>query len=85
MKSFTRHLDNVGESYLQHGRHAVGFAAHMFVGSLACLAHAILPFLFEGTASDVIRRLHDRMVVSRQQLTPKARPSVVSDSVVAER
>ncbi len=83
MKYLTKHLDSVSESYLQHGRHASSFAASMFVGSLACLGHAIFPFLFERTGSDIIRCLHDRMVVNRLQLTP--RPSGVSEPVTAER
>ena len=85
MKYLTKHLDSVSESYFQHGRHALSFAAAMFVGSLACLGHAIFPFLFERTGSDIIRRLHDRMVVNRHQLTPSPRARVVSDPVAAER
>ena len=85
MKYFKKHLDSVGENYFQHLRHASGFAAHMFVGSLACLGHAIFPFLFARTGSDAIRRLHERMVVNRHRLTPTARPSVLSDAVPAER
>ena len=73
MSLFTRHLDSVGETYLQHARHAVGFSLGMFLGSLACLVHAVLPFVFERTGSDCIRRLHDRMVVNRHKLTPKKR------------
>lgn len=82
MKFFSRHLDSVDESYFQHACHAGGFALRMFLGSLACLAHAVFPFLFERTGSDVIRRLHDRMLVNRHQLTPAA---VAPDSAVAER
>ena len=73
MKYFSRHLDRVGEDYFQHARHALGFAASMFLGSLACLAHAVFPFLFERTGSEVIRRLHDRMVVNRHRLTTGAK------------
>ena len=73
MNLFTRHLDTVGESYLQHARHAFGFSAAMFFGSLACLVHALLPFLFEKTGSDCIRRLHDRMVVNRRSLGARER------------
>ena len=82
MKYFSRHLDSVGESYFQHARHAFGFAAGMFLGSLACLAHAVFPFLFERTGSDVIRRLHDRMVVNRPRLTPSEKGTL---SAVGER
>lgn len=85
MSYFTRHLDRVDETYLQHLRHALGFAAGMFVGSLYCLAHALFPFLFERAGSDVIRRLHDRMVVNRHTLTPKrdALLDATPDSAVA--
>lgn len=85
MKFFNQHLQDVGESYFQHGRHAAGFAALMFLGSLACLGHAIFPFLFQRTGSDVIRRLHDRMVVNRHRLTPKAQDTMRPQSAVAQR
>ena len=86
MNYFTRHLDSVDESYIQHGRHALGFAVLLFVGSLVCLVHAACPFLFERAGSDIIRRLHDRMVVNRHRLTPKpeARLEVASGPAVAE-
>lgn len=87
MSHFTRHLRSVDESYVQHGRHALGFAVHMFVGSLACLVHALCPFLLERTGSDIIRRLHDRMVVNRQRLTPssKAHRDLVHLPAVTDR
>jgi hypothetical protein len=37
----------------------------MLAGGLACLVHALLPFLFERTASHCIDQLHQRMVVHR--------------------
>ena len=37
----------------------------MFLGSVACLLHALLPFLFVNTGSRVIAELHDRMVANR--------------------
>jgi hypothetical protein len=85
MKFLNEHLESVGESYFQHAMHAASFAALMFVGSLACLGHAIFPFLFQRTGSDVIRRLHDRMVVNRHNLTPKVQLSVSLDSATAKR
>lgn len=60
-----RHLDSVNETYLEHMGHAMGFAAVMAFGAVACFVHALLPFLFERTGSDCIRRLHERMVVNR--------------------
>ena len=61
MSALTEHLDEVGETYLQHLGRAVGFAAAMLAGALACLVHALLPFLFVRTGSDCIRRLHRQM------------------------
>lgn len=85
MHYFTRHLHSVDETYAQHFRHALGFAVSMFVGSLYCLVHALLPFLFERAGSDVIRRLHERMVVNRHKLTPRPGAPLGSapDSAVA--
>jgi hypothetical protein len=85
MKYSSKHLESVGESYIQHGRHAAGFAALMFVGSLACLGHALFPFLFERTGSDIIRRLHERMVVNRHHLTPKGCLDAAPDPALAKR
>ena len=85
MSYLKRHLRSVDESYIQHGRHALGFAAGMFVGSLACLVHAILPFLFERAGSDIIRRLHDRMVVNRHRLTPKPESQSFSAPALTDR
>lgn len=87
MKQLTRHLDSVNETYFQHARHAMSFALHLFAGALVCMIHAVFPFLFERTGSDIIGRLHDRMVVNRRRLTPgsKASLGVGRDAVVAKR
>jgi hypothetical protein len=71
MRRLTTHLDVVDETYAQHFRHATSFALEMFAAGLACLVHAVLPFLFERTGSDCIRRLHERMVVNRHRLTAR--------------
>lgn len=65
MKMFTSHPGSVGESYLQHLRHATGFGVHMVVGGLACLVHGLFPFWFVSTGSRQIAALHDRMVINR--------------------
>lgn len=80
MSYFTRHLDGVDESYLQHARHALGFSLYLFLGGVVCLVHALLPFLFERTGSDIIRGLHDRMVVNRHRLTPNTRSAMAPAS-----
>jgi len=68
---FTEHPAAIGESYLQHLRHACGFAALMLTGGGACLVHAIFPFLCQKTGSAAITRLHQRMVVNRTRPAPE--------------
>ena len=63
------HLNNVNESYFQHMRHALSFTAEMLVGAVCCLIHAIFPFLFEHAGSQIVNKLHDRMVVNRANLS----------------
>jgi len=63
--SFTRHPQEVGETYAEHMATAFGFGTAMLRGGLACLIHGLLPFLCTTTGSATIRRLHDRMVVNR--------------------
>ncbi len=71
-KLFVDHPQSVGESYFQHLRHAAGFSLQMIWGGLACLVHAILPFLFVKTGSDVIARLHETMVLNRRARANRA-------------
>ncbi|MCK8786984.1 DUF6356 family protein [Roseomonas sp. NAR14] len=63
--SFTEHPASVGESYLEHMRVAAWFGWRMLLASLACFAHALLPFLFTRTGSRTIELLHARMVRNR--------------------
>lgn len=69
---FTRHPRSVGETYTEHFGVAVGFGGKMLLAGLTCLVHAVLPSLFERTASRCIDELHDRMVVSRARQTGSA-------------
>ena len=62
---FLEHPRSVGESYLEHQRHAFAFVVSLLGAALACLVHALVPGLFVRTGSQAITRLHDRMVVNR--------------------
>jgi hypothetical protein len=62
---FLDHPRSVGESYLEHQRHAFGFGMTLLGAALACLVHAMVPALFVRTGSETVTRLHDRMVVHR--------------------
>lgn len=57
---FTRHPASVGETYFGHMAFASWFASRLFAAGAAALVHAFLPFLFETTASGIIRELYER-------------------------
>ena len=59
------HPRRVGETYFEHQRTALGFAALLFRAAAACFVHALVPSLFETTASRAVADLHERMVKSR--------------------
>ena len=65
---FLAHPRSAGESYGRHLVTAVGFAAAMIGGGLACLVHALVPGLFERTGSNAISDLHHRMLCQRRNL-----------------
>lgn len=55
------HPRKVGENYVEHAGIASRFGATMIVGGLKCLAHAILPAIFERSASDCVAKLHGEL------------------------
>lgn len=55
---FTEHPTEVGETYGEHLVHAGSVGLTLIGAGLACLVHAVLPFLFVNTGSATIRRLH---------------------------
>jgi hypothetical protein len=62
---FIEHPASVGESYAEHGMHALSFGASMLRGALACFVHAVCPWLCTTLGSRTVLRLHDRMIVNR--------------------
>ena len=67
---FNEHPASVDESYGQHMATASYFGVRMLGAGLACLVHAVFPFLFVTTGSDTIRGLHDRMSARRASACP---------------
>jgi hypothetical protein len=70
LELFTEHPASVGETYGEHMSRAAGFGVRMMLGGLACMVHAVLPFLFVRTGSRAIAELNDRMVVNRRVASP---------------
>ncbi len=58
MKSlFTKHPHSLGESYFEHLANAMRFGGYMILGGLACITHAIFPFIFKKTASNFLFKM----------------------------
>ena len=65
LAKFTAHPASVNETYFQHMKSALTFSLTFFTGSIIALVHAFFPFLFEKTGSELITRLHQKMVSQR--------------------
>ncbi len=65
---FCDHPASVDETYTEHLAAAGGFALRLFAAALVCAVHAVLPFLFEKTASTLVAGLYERMVAKRRRL-----------------
>jgi hypothetical protein len=48
---FTQHPHSINETYFQHLKFAFCFGSRMLLSALACMIHAVFPFLFEKTGS----------------------------------
>ncbi len=57
---FTAHPASVDETWSQHARFAFGVARSLALAAMAAAVHAVLPFLFQTTASQTVDRLHAR-------------------------
>ena len=74
MHYFTKHLEYINEGYFEHMSHALRFTLQLAAGAMACLVHAIFPFLCEKTGSNIIRKLNHDMVTHRDQLSRRKIP-----------
>jgi hypothetical protein len=59
-KVFLDHPASVDEGFFEHMGFALWFSGMLFAAAFAALAHAIVPCLFEKTASGIIARLYSR-------------------------
>lgn len=57
---FLDHPAKVQETYLQHLFFAAKFSGLLLTAAGAALVHAVIPCLFERTASDIIAKLYQR-------------------------
>ncbi|MFW2542041.1 DUF6356 family protein [Primorskyibacter sp. 2E107] len=61
IRAFVDHPASVNETYLQHAAFAGRFAILLFAAGGAALVHAVVPPLFESTASRMIKQMHADM------------------------
>jgi len=60
INKLSRHLDESGLTYAQHMVRAVTIFFHLTAASLCVLIHAIFPFMFETTASDIMKTIQKK-------------------------
>ena len=72
---FTVHPATVGESWAGHARFALSTSGLLAGAALAAAVHAVVPSLFETTASRIIDRLHALVHA------PRAADAAMIDSV----
>ena len=58
LSAFRDHPASVGETYPEHMAFALRFGARLFCAGAAAFVHALVPALFETTASDTVRAMH---------------------------
>ena len=58
---FTEHPNEAGETYIQHGTQAIRYSFTFFLLFFIALIHAILPFLFKKTASEIVCEISEHM------------------------
>lgn len=57
---FIAHPKTVDESFVQHMVFALRFSGTLFAAAFAALIHAVVPCLFEKTASKLVASLYER-------------------------
>ncbi|RYG82052.1 MAG: hypothetical protein EON59_14360 [Alphaproteobacteria bacterium] len=71
------HPRTVGETYVEHAGIAGRFGATMVAGGLKCLVHAILPSVFERSASDCVAKLNGELTRRRAAASADVDPDYV--------
>jgi hypothetical protein len=77
---FTEHPESVGETYGEHLLRAWCFGGRMVVAGVACMVHALLPFVFVRTGSEAIEELNARMLATKRRAALATLPPPASGS-----
>ena len=60
VRLFSDHPASVDETYFEHMAFAGRFSGKLFLAGFMALVHALLPFLFEKSASGIVRELYEK-------------------------
>ena len=55
-----KHLDECGEGYFKHMMEAWLIVAVLLISSVICFIHSLFPFIFQKTASSLVKRILNR-------------------------
>lgn len=58
---FTKHPKSVGETYWSHLIFASVCGIKLVLAGMACIIHAIFPFVFENTASNTTKDIQNKL------------------------
>ena len=62
---FLEHPKNVCLSYFEHFNLSMGFSVKFGIASLKAFAHAIFPFMFIKSTSDIINDIENQLKVNK--------------------
>lgn len=77
---FLDHPQTVDETYREHAAFAGRFSARLFLAAGAAAVHAVVPCLFEKTASRMVAELYDRTSTRGRPAAPAAAPATALDA-----
>jgi hypothetical protein len=82
---FSEHPQSVGETYGEHMVRASCFGGRMVLAGLACMVHALLPFVFVHTGSQAIEELNAQMLATKRAAALRAGGTVTGGKLAGSR
>lgn len=61
LELFTSHPKSVGMTYQEHMYGSLNFSKELFIASLKAFTHAIFPFLYKTSTTDVVKKIQEEM------------------------
>jgi len=80
---FTDHPAQVGETYFEHQRVALGYSRRLLVASMQAAVHSVLPWCCRTSASDRIHELHGEITAGARGRLAEGAPQPATDPAAA--